>query len=148
MTIDAALKLINKLGKKMEHSVNTLKNEEKKKVRLETNAKIFNAFSGLQAELNPKASTRVKLLIKNMFENRASHWSKSKDDDKEIKKKAEIEASIFKQAEQRLKKSEQEDGLGGYSDKTGRDNLNQSQNYNNNKGKGGNNLSLQKSRTE
>ena len=148
MTIDAALKLINKLGKKMEHSVNTLKNEEKKKVRLETNAKIFNAFSGLQAESNPKASTRVKLLIKNMFENRASHWSKSKDDDKEIKKKAEIEASIFKQAEQKLKESEMEDSRGGYSDKKGRDNMNQSQNYNNNKGKGGNNLSLQKSRTE
>ena len=148
MTIDAALKLINKLGKKMEHSVNTLKNEEKKKVRLETNAKIFNAFSGLQAESNPKASTRVKLLIKNMFENRASHWSKSKDDDKEIKKKAEIEASIFKQAEQKLKESEMEDSRGGYNDKKGRDNLNQSQNYNNNKGKGGNNLSLQKSRTE
>jgi hypothetical protein len=146
MTIDAALKLINKLGKKMEDSVNTLKNEEKKKVRLETNAKIFNAFSGLQAESNPKASTRVKLLIKNMFENRASHWSKSKDDDKEIKKKADIEASIFKQAEQKLKESEMEDSRGGYNDKKGRDNMTQSQNYNN-KGKGGNNLSLQKSRT-
>jgi hypothetical protein len=148
MTIDAALKLINKLGKKMEDSVNTLKNEEKKTARLETNAKIFKAFSNLQAELNPKASTRVKLLIKNMFENRASHWSKSKDEDKEIKKKAEIEASIFKQAEQKLKESEMEDSRGGYSDKKGRDNMNQSQNYNNNKGKGGNNLSLQKSRTE
>jgi hypothetical protein len=34
-----------------------------------------------------------------MFENRKSGWVKSKDEDKEIKKKAEIEASIFKQAE-------------------------------------------------
>lgn len=147
MTIDAALTLINKLGKKMEDSVNTLKNEEKKTARQETNAKIFSAFSNLQAESNPKASTRVKLLIKNMFENRATHWSKSKEADKEIKKKAEIEASIFKQAEQKLKESEMEDSRGGYSDKKGRDNMNQSQNYNN-KGKGGNNLSLQKSRTE
>ena len=150
MTIDAALTLINKLGKKMEDSVNTSKDEEKKKARLATNTKIFNAFSNLQSESNPKASTRVKLLIKNMFENRASHWSKSKDEDKEIKKKAEIEASIFKQAEQKLKESEMEDSRGGYNDKKGRDNLNQShsQNYNSNKGKGGNNLSLQKSRTE
>ena len=148
MTIDAALKLINKLGKKMEDSVKTLKNEEKKIARLETNAKIFNAFAGLQDDKNPKASTRVKLLIKNMFENRASGWSKSKEDDKEIKKKAEVEASIFKQAEQKLKESELEDSRGGYGDKKGRDNLNQSQNYNTNKGKGGNNISLQKSRTE
>ena len=96
MTIDAALKLINKLGKKMEESVNTIKSEDKKKARLETNAKIFSAFQNLQAESNPKSSIRVKLLIKNMFENRASRWSKSKDDDKEIKKKAEIEASVFK----------------------------------------------------
>ena len=132
----------------MEDSVNIIKNEERKIDRLERNAKIFSAFSNLQADSNPKASTRVKLLIKNMFENRASHWSKSKDDDKEIKKKAEIEASIFKQAEQKLKESEMEDSRGGYNDKKGRDNLNQSQNYSNNKGKGGNNLSLQKSRTE
>jgi len=69
----------------MEDSVNTLKNEEKKKVRLYTNAKILNAFSSLQSQSNPKASRRVKLLIKNMSENRASNWSKSKDDDEEIK---------------------------------------------------------------
>jgi hypothetical protein len=36
-----------------------------------------------------------------MFENRASGWVKSKEDDKEIKKKAEIEATIFKQAQQK-----------------------------------------------
>ena len=123
--------LINKLGKKMEDSVISLKNEEKKKVRLETNAKIFNAFSGLQADSNPKASTRVKLLIKNMLENRASGWSKREEDSKEIKKKAEIEASITKQAEQKLRESEMEDSCGGYNDKKSRDNMNQSQNYNN-----------------
>ena len=47
-------------------------------------------------EANPKISTRVRLLISAMFENRASGWAKSESADREIKKKAEIEASIFK----------------------------------------------------
>jgi hypothetical protein len=33
-----------------------------------------------------------------MFENRASGWIKSKEDDKEIKKKAEIEDIVTKQS--------------------------------------------------
>jgi hypothetical protein len=33
-----------------------------------------------------------------MFENRASGWVKSKDDEKKIKKKAEIEDIVFKQS--------------------------------------------------
>jgi hypothetical protein len=63
-------------------------------------------LNSLIIEANPKISTRVRLLISAMFENRASGWAKSQSADKEIKKKAEIEASIFKQAEQRLKESE------------------------------------------
>lgn len=52
-----------------------------------------------------------------MFENRKSGWVKSKDEDKEIKKKAEIEASIFKQAEQKQKEADFEDNnRGGYND--------------------------------
>ena len=62
-----------------------------------------------------------------MFENKESGWKKSKEEDKEIKKKAEIEASVTKQAEE--KKFEQEEssrndyydnrskgGRGGYND--------------------------------
>jgi hypothetical protein len=85
ITIDAALKLISKLGKRMEEQA------KKKKESFEMNVKIFDAFTDLQKEDNPKASLRVKLLIKNMFENKASGWNKSKEDNKEIKKKAEIE---------------------------------------------------------
>jgi hypothetical protein len=41
-----------------------------------------------------------------------------------IKKKAEIEATIFKQAQQKQLESELEDSRGGYNDKKGgRDNL-------------------------
>ena len=62
-----------------------------------------------------------------MFENKESGWKKSKEEDKEIKKKADIEASVTKQAEE--KKIEQEEssrndyydnrgkgGRGGYND--------------------------------
>lgn len=64
---------------------------KKKKESFERNVKIFDAFTELQKEENPKASLRVKLLIKNMFENKVSGWIKSKEDNKEIKKKAEVE---------------------------------------------------------
>ena len=80
----------------MEDRARTLKNLDKRKASLETNKKIFEAFLLLLSETNNGVSTRVKLLIKNMFENRVSGWTKSKDEDKEIKKKAEVEASIFK----------------------------------------------------
>ena len=56
----------------------------KRKVRLETNEKIFHAFSLLQVESNTRVSTRVRLLIKNMFDNRNSGWNKTINDEKEI----------------------------------------------------------------
>ena len=45
---------------------------------------------------------RVKLLIKNMFMNKASGWSKSLEENKVIKKKAEIEQQVTKQEQQKL----------------------------------------------
>jgi hypothetical protein len=41
-----------------------------------------------------------------MFENRATGWVKSKEDDKEIKKKAEVESTVLKQAQDKQRESE------------------------------------------
>ncbi len=39
-----------------------------------------------------KASQRIKILIKNMFDNKAQNWSKSKESDKSILTKDEVAA--------------------------------------------------------
>lgn len=41
-----------------------------------------------------------------MFENRATGWIKSKEDDKEIKKKAEVETTVLKQAYDKQREAE------------------------------------------
>ena len=93
----------------MEKKGNTLKDESKKINAQQTLKNIYDRFKDLQSEENPKASLRVKLLIKNMFENKASGWVKSREEDKEIKKKADIEASVTKQAEDKQKESDKDD---------------------------------------
>ena len=37
-----------------------------------------------------RASLRVKFLIKNMFDNKSKNWEKTKSEDTQVKKKAEI----------------------------------------------------------
>lgn len=49
-------------------------------------------------EKNTKCSSRIKLLIKNMFDNKNSGWKKTIESSKEIKKKDEIERLVSKQA--------------------------------------------------
>lgn len=70
-----------------------------------------------------------------MFENKASGWVKSREEDKEIKKKAEIEASVTKQAEDKQKESDKDD-RGNYRDDN-YDNRNKGGNYNNEQRGGG-----------
>ena len=73
ITVDAALKLINKLGSKMEQDIKTKK--DGKKVEAQNNQKrIFDEFQKLMDASNAKCSARIKLLIKNMFDNKNSGW--------------------------------------------------------------------------
>ena len=37
-----------------------------------------------------RVSVRIRILIKNMFDNKAKNWEKSKNENTQIKKKAEI----------------------------------------------------------
>lgn len=73
ITVDAALKLINKLGSKMEQDTKNKKDD--KKVEAQKNQKrIFDEFQKLMDASNTKCSARIKLLIKNMFDNKNSGW--------------------------------------------------------------------------
>jgi len=45
-------------------------------------------------DANDRASNRVKILIKNLFDNRRSGWDKSKKEEKKIQTKDEVERQM------------------------------------------------------
>lgn len=73
-----------------------------------------------------KCSNRVRLLIQNMFENKASGWMKSKKGDGKIKNKDTIENEVMK--ENQDKKREHDNRGGDRRNDYNRDNRND--NYN------------------
>ena len=92
-TIDAAIKLISKLGFTLEQKIADSKADKRPKLQQQLD-EIFARFKELK-EMAPedphnRASVRVKFLIKNMFDNKAANWEKFKSEDTQIKKKAEI----------------------------------------------------------
>jgi len=72
-----------------------------------------------------RASVRVKFLIKNMFDNKSKNWEKTKSEDTQVKKKAEIANQVTKKAEEKRKMemgARGDDysgggGRGGYNDR-------------------------------
>lgn len=64
-----------------------------------------------------KASLRVKLLIKNMFENRATKWEKTKNEDTQVKKKSEIANAVLKKAEEKKRMEMERGGGRDYDDR-------------------------------
>ena len=71
-----------------------------------------------------RASLRVKFLIKNMFDNKSKNWEKTKSEDTQVKKKAEIANQVTKKAEEkrRMEMGTRDEyssggGRGGYNDR-------------------------------
>ena len=66
----------------IEESINNTEKSLVKKTEVETAHKIRKTFARFEDLITdnavPTVSTRVKMLIKNMIENRASGWEKSK----------------------------------------------------------------------
>lgn len=87
-TIEAAIRLISNVGLTLEDRISK---EDKKGKLQEMMTQIFERFRELEALPNSDTtvSPRIKILIKNMFDNKASGWKKSKDD-KKIQKKEEV----------------------------------------------------------
>jgi hypothetical protein len=114
-TIDAAIKLINKLGFTLEQKCADAK-PEKREQQQSMLDNLFARFKELETmsleDPKNKASLRVKLLIKNMFENKASKWEKTKNEDNSVKKKSEIANQVLKKAEEK-KRMEMENRGGG-----------------------------------
>jgi len=55
-----------------------------------------------------RASLRIKILIKNLFDNKQSGWAKSKADQKTIKTKQEVEDAVKKQEAEKRQLAGQE----------------------------------------
>ena len=77
MIVEAAINLMNKVGQKFEESCL----REKKKAATSGNAdktegftRIMERFDELQKSKTDDVSTRIQLLIKNMYSNRESGW--------------------------------------------------------------------------
>lgn len=105
-TIDAAIKLISKLGFTLEQKIADSKADKRPKLQQQLD-EIFARFKELQ-EMAPedprnRASVRVKFLIKNMFDNKSKNWEKTKSEDTQVKKKAEIANQVTKKAEEKRK---------------------------------------------
>lgn len=50
-----------------------------------------------------RASLRLKILIKNMFDDKSRGWVKSKDDEKKIQTKDEVAKQVMKKDEEKRK---------------------------------------------
>lgn len=117
-TIEAAIQLINKLGADLQQKA---AKQEKMRETLElTYGRFKNLQDMTETDPNNRASLRVKLLIKNMFENKNSGWQKSKAGTKELLKKADIEQQVMTAEHQKNMESRNRDyddrGSGRYGD--------------------------------
>jgi hypothetical protein len=96
-TIEAAIRLINSNGLTIDRRIKELTETKAKRLQTfqEQIGRIYERFAELvkipDGAPENKASPRIKILIKNMQDNRASGWQKSIKEDKTIKTKKEVE---------------------------------------------------------
>ena len=85
-TVEAAIKLMTNIGITLESRI--AKNPEKAKKLIDMTSAAYERLKELEnfSPENPanRASLRIKILIKNMFDNKASGWLKSKNEGKKI----------------------------------------------------------------
>lgn len=98
-TIEAALRLINKIGKVLDDKKSEKADDKKKGNNIHaTMDKVYDRFRELMefSDTDPKnrASTRLKYLIKNMFDDRDKGWPKAQLEEKTIQKKDEVARAV------------------------------------------------------
>ena len=99
-TVEAAIKLITKLGPNIDEKLKRDTWADKNK---EFTEKIFKQFEYLmnasdRSDDKLNVSQRLQFLIKNMMANKESGWSKTKNKDSEIKTKEQVQEEVYKQA--------------------------------------------------
>lgn len=105
-TIEAAIRLVSKVGLTLDQRIGAEKDAERRAKLVRNNDALFERLTQLETmkEDDPKnrASLRIKILIKNMFDNKQSGWAKSKEE-KKIQKKQEVENQVLKQDAEKRK---------------------------------------------
>jgi hypothetical protein len=99
-TVEAAIKLITKIGpsidEKLNKQVGDWKTKNEKRV-----IDIFKQFEYLMSSTEKEGklfvSKRLTILIKNMIDNKNSGWSKSKGST-ELQTKEQVQEEVYKQA--------------------------------------------------
>lgn len=86
-TVEGAVVLMEKIGYMIDEKLNSAKAEtvedsKQRQTEGDNKDKMINTFARFEEVASddgvPKLSTRVKMLIKNMLENRAKGWEKTK----------------------------------------------------------------------
>lgn len=134
LNTEGAINLMNKVGLAYELNVkSTKKNQEEKQQKLDV---IYNKFRELEnLEDEVLISNRIKMLIKNMFDNKAHSWKKTADQNtKGPTTKAEVALSVQNKYEAERKQREDQDRGGRYGGGGNRDRYNdRDRNHNNNR---------------
>lgn len=125
-TVEAALKLITKIGPSIDEKLKGAQFQQKNGEQV---AKIYKRFEVLMAtDTSNKeqlvVSQRLQFLIRNMFDNKNSGWSKSKNVSTELQTKEQVEEQMLKQAaiaeeQQQKSRDDYRDKGGKYNDKRG-----------------------------
>lgn len=107
-TIEAIIRLLTKLGPALDKKVIESKDEGKRLKQKEFYDSIYERLKELEtlSAESPKnrASLRIKILIKNLFDNKDSGWSKTKEESK-IQKKDEIAKQVIKKDQEQRNKT-------------------------------------------
>lgn len=114
-TIEAALRFINKIGKALEDK-HKKTDKSKQKFTEDDYAEVVNIFKGITSEDNQVVAPRIKLLVKNMLENKESGWAKQPKENTKIKTKREVELNVRQkqqEAENQRSAPGQDDNRGG-----------------------------------
>lgn len=100
ITIEAALRLVSKLGPTLDARIATESKPDKKEKLQEASDALFKRLKELETmaedDTKNRASLRIKILIKNMFDNKLSGWAKTKDE-KKIQTKDQVANAVLKQ---------------------------------------------------
>lgn len=81
LNTEGAINLMNKVGQAYEANIKaTKKNQDEKQQKLDVILNKFRELENLKEE--DLITNRIKMLIKNMFENKKSNWKKTEDQNK------------------------------------------------------------------
>lgn len=106
-TVEAALRFIEKIGPVLEQKLKGPNGNPK--FTLEEYNGVVSEFTAIIDAPEDKISTRIKMLVKNMIENKESGWQKQAKSNVAIKTKSQVEQEEMQKMRQAEEKRREED---------------------------------------